>query len=107
MQSAVPAGWYRDPDGNECERYWDGNNWSLKTRPLITSVSQTPQNNNEISAGWWIAIAICGIFAIAILLILSEDSSNYYSLQFASYQALSDSDHIPYESTFSKSSHLA
>lgn len=107
MQSAVPAGWYRDPDGNECERYWDGNNWSLKTRPLITSVSQTPQSNNEISAGWWIALAICGIFAIAILLLLSEDSSNYYSPQFASYQALSDSDHIPYESTFSKSSHLA
>lgn len=107
MQSAVPAGWYRDPDGNECERYWDGNNWSLKTRPLITSVSQNPQSNNEISAGWWIALAICGIFAIAILLLMSEDSSNYYSLQFASYQALSDSDHIPYVSAFNKSSHLA
>ena len=43
MESTVPAGWYRDPDGNECERYWDGNNWSLKTRPLITSVSHVPR----------------------------------------------------------------
>jgi hypothetical protein len=83
VESRVPAGWYRDPDGNECERYWDGNNWSLKTRPLISSVTQSTQKGNEISTGWWIAIAICGVFAIAILLIMSADYEMYYSLQFS------------------------
>lgn len=78
VESTVPAGWYRDPDGNECERYWDGYNWSLKTRPLITSVSQNSQTKNEISAGWWIAITICGIFALALIVIMSQDSSYYY-----------------------------
>ena len=78
MESKVPAGWYKDPDGNECERYWDGNNWSLKTRPSINSVNPNPQTKNEISAGWWIAIVICGIFAIALIVIIAQDSWLYY-----------------------------
>lgn len=28
------AGWYKDPNGNPCERLWDGENWTDKTRPL-------------------------------------------------------------------------
>jgi hypothetical protein len=78
VESKVPAGWYKDPDGNECERYWDGNNWSLKTRPSINSVNPNPQTKNEISTGWWIAIVICGIFAIALIVIMAQDSWLYY-----------------------------
>lgn len=31
---SVPAGWYPDPDGKPCARYWDGEDWTEKTRPL-------------------------------------------------------------------------
>lgn len=32
--SDIPAeGWYLDPNGLPCDRYWDGNEWSERTRP--------------------------------------------------------------------------
>ncbi|WP_374615902.1 DUF2510 domain-containing protein [Frankia sp. AgKG'84/4] len=30
----VPAGWYRDPDGQPCNRWWDGDRWTSYTAPL-------------------------------------------------------------------------
>ncbi len=34
--ASVPPGWYPDPDGRPCEKYWDGSNWGKVTRPLST-----------------------------------------------------------------------
>lgn len=31
--AAAPAGWYTDPSGQPGERWWDGANWSMSTRP--------------------------------------------------------------------------
>jgi hypothetical protein len=30
----VLAGWYRDPNGQPCYRWWDGNQWTADTAPL-------------------------------------------------------------------------
>jgi hypothetical protein len=30
----VPAGWYRDPNGQPCNRWWDGYQWTPNTAPL-------------------------------------------------------------------------
>jgi hypothetical protein len=30
----VPAGWYRDPHGQPCNRWWDGFQWTHNTLPL-------------------------------------------------------------------------
>ena len=30
----VPAGWYRDPSGQPCSRWWDGYRWTDHTAPL-------------------------------------------------------------------------
>ena len=30
----VPAGWYRDPNGQPCNRWWDGHQWTNNTAPL-------------------------------------------------------------------------
>lgn len=38
---SVPEGWYPDPDGKPCARYWDGDAWTDKTRPLTGPVPQT------------------------------------------------------------------
>lgn len=32
--STVPAGWYRDPNGQPCSRWWDGYRWTDYTAPL-------------------------------------------------------------------------
>lgn len=29
----IPPGWYPDPDGKPCERFWDGQSWGADTRP--------------------------------------------------------------------------
>lgn len=34
----VKSGWYPDPDGKPCERYWDGNGWTDQTRPIVSKV---------------------------------------------------------------------
>jgi hypothetical protein len=31
-QQGTPAGWFPDPDGGEGERYWDGSQWTDRTR---------------------------------------------------------------------------
>lgn len=31
---AVPAGWYRDPAGQPCSRWWDGTQWTQHTAPM-------------------------------------------------------------------------
>jgi len=31
---ANPSGWYPDPDGKPCERFWNGLRWTEKTRPV-------------------------------------------------------------------------
>ena len=35
----VSEGWYADPDGKPSERYWDGNEWTDKTRPRTAATA--------------------------------------------------------------------
>ena len=78
MESRVLPGWYPDPDGNQCERFWNGDNWTLKTRPLTTPVGYSQRDEQGISAGWWIIITITGILAIALIIFMSQESGLYY-----------------------------
>lgn len=78
LESRVLPGWYPDPDGNQCERYWNGDKWTLKTRPLTTHVDYSQRNEQGISAGWWVIITITGILAIALLIFMSQGSGWYY-----------------------------
>lgn len=64
---AVPPGWYPDPNGKPCERYWDGEFWQEETRPNSTlegkpapkPTKSTLDNNEKL---------LLGILGIAILL---------------------------------------
>ena len=38
---SVPSGWYPDPDGKPCARYWDGRAWTEQTRPLTPQAPQS------------------------------------------------------------------
>lgn len=35
---AIDPGWYPDPHGQPCDRYWDGHGWTDKTRPMVITV---------------------------------------------------------------------
>lgn len=41
-------GWYPDPDGKPAERYWDGDNWTDRTRPIVTSSSPEPEPDASV-----------------------------------------------------------
>lgn len=44
---SAAAGWYPDPNGTPAKRYWDGEQWTNQTQPLITP---TNSNASEFSA---------------------------------------------------------
>ena len=69
-----PPGWYQDPDGFQCERFWDGGNWTLQTRPIVHSatINQGSQNQS-ISPGWWFVIISTGLLCFILLLYLASD----------------------------------
>lgn len=43
----VVEGWYPDPDGKPCERYWDGQIWTEKTRPFPREQTPSFSDKNE------------------------------------------------------------
>jgi hypothetical protein len=71
--SQVNPGWYPDPDGKPCERYWDGSNWTLETRPKTSSSSPMSKGNSGITTGWKIVIGISLVICIAMLAFAASD----------------------------------
>ena len=43
--TAIPPGWYPDPEGKPASRFWNGTSWTEETRPLVTP---TPQPQSAI-----------------------------------------------------------
>jgi hypothetical protein len=71
-----PPGWYQDPDGFQCERFWDGGNWTLQTRPMVNpTVINNDNNNQSITPGWRFALVITGLICLIGLLYLASDPS--------------------------------
>lgn len=68
--NGVPAGWYPDPKGLPCERYWDGEHWSEETRPYRSTTTNQSQplkqrtgvDSNEI--GMIVAIVFLFVFIV-------------------------------------------
>ena len=79
MTNQNPApGWYLDPDGHECERFWDGSNWTLQTRPKTSPSATVPKvREQKISAGWWITIITAGVLSLIMLAYLASDPLYY------------------------------
>ena len=40
--NSIPEGWYPDPEGKPCSRWWTGTAWSEQTRPLPPGQQMTP-----------------------------------------------------------------
>lgn len=82
---SVAEGWYPDPEGKPCERYWDGFNWTEQTRPLTKPSSGDNEAQPPIvikkgggcgKAMLWILILFVGLFIFSCISILGEDSTS-------------------------------
>ncbi len=71
------AGWYADPENSQRERWWDGEEWSAKVRPVTTadSVASSPVGVVQTTSGLAIAslvlgiIGLCGVGAIVAIIL--------------------------------------
>jgi len=81
----ITSGWYPDPDGKPCERYWDGVSWTDKTRPLTTSLplGSEEQLPTVVNKGGgcgkvflWILIIFVALFIFSCISILGDSSSS-------------------------------
>lgn len=73
MMASIPPGWYPDPDGKPCQRYWDGSMWTLETRPVKIIKPTENITSNGMSTGWKIAIAIAVALSLIILIYSASD----------------------------------
>jgi TM2 domain-containing membrane protein YozV len=61
----VPSGWYPDPNGNPCERYWNGNLWTEETRPMVNTninkgnVMSNVNNSDASDKSWLVTLLLC------------------------------------------------
>jgi hypothetical protein len=72
MNSQIPSGWYPDPSGFNCERFWDGEGWTQQTRPLSvlqnrTSPQAKPSNTGIDSTEKTLLIVIVVLIVLVAL----------------------------------------
>ena len=57
-----PAGWFADPQNPTVSRYWDGAQWTTRTRPnslAVAPVSNRPQRKNG-----WVQYLLLGVIVL-------------------------------------------
>jgi len=62
--SSILAGWYPDPDGKPCEKYWDGTNWTTGSRP------QSGKARESVESPVMTVVIIGGFLILSIALII-------------------------------------
>jgi len=71
---SIAEGWYPDPEGKPCERYWDGFKWTDQTRPLANPLSQTNDNPTPVDVkkgGGCGKFALWSFLAFVVLIFVS------------------------------------
>jgi hypothetical protein len=73
----VQPGWYPDPDGKPCERYWDGTKWGEATQPISQPSKEPTKAKKKGSAGKaWAWVIGIGIFLFTAMLLYSAQQGN-------------------------------
>lgn len=68
--SGIVPGWYLDPDGKPCERYWDGEKWTSDTRPRMPGQSSPPSPRGSETRLDQREIVLLVVIALVLLVIL-------------------------------------
>lgn len=71
--SQVSPGWYEDPDGKPCERYWNGTAWTLETRPILGMQKDYSAQTRYVTTGWKWTIGISFVVLVSILIWLGSE----------------------------------
>lgn len=90
MQPQVPPGWYPDPKGGLCKRYWDGAAWTESTVALDPpSVGSTPRplpvvhaERKELNAFFVVLACLSAIPTLFFLLVFFNSQSPFSGLIF-------------------------
>jgi hypothetical protein len=69
MMASIPPGWYPDPNGMPCEKFWNGIEWTDQTRPTSTLHNKPAPGNAKVGfdQNERILFAILG-FSLLVLL---------------------------------------
>jgi hypothetical protein len=77
MNSQIPSGWYPDPSGLTCERFWDGEDWTEQTRPLSVLPFRPPPKIKATSTGLDSSEKVILIVIVVAVVLLALFSSGY------------------------------
>jgi hypothetical protein len=84
MMRPTQAGWYPDPNGEAGERWWDGEEWSDRTRQPFMSTGYQPQAapaGTSPTTAWIWLLALAPIITIVTALSIDVDALVTQSLQ--------------------------
>lgn len=75
MNSQIPSGWYPDPTGLNCERFWDGEDWTEQTRPVSLLQHRPPPQlkttNTGLDSSEKVILAVIVVAIVLVALISS------------------------------------
>jgi len=74
MAGAPTPGWYADPADVSRHRYWDGKQWTDKTRSAVTGISERPTTGPKSLAWLWIALAVLALGGIGAAVVFAMGS---------------------------------
>lgn len=104
---SVPEGWYPDPDGKPAEKYWDGEQWTDQTRPLVPKSTDTinaesvkqPRNNAKVGCLGWTIIAVVALILFSCVTGGDETEKPVSSEQESSQSEVQESTSVEIEYT--------
>jgi hypothetical protein len=76
-ETNVPSGWYPDPHGLNCERFWDGTEWTQETRPMSILPHRAPPKIGKPRVGLDSNEKTLLIGIIVLILIVALFGSGY------------------------------
>jgi len=77
LNSQITSGWYPDPTGLNCERFWDGEDWTEQTRPVAFLQHRPPPQIKATKTGLDSSEKILLTVIVVGIVLVSLISSGY------------------------------
>ena len=77
MNSQIPSGWYPDPSGLNCERFWDGQDWTEQTRPVSILQNRPPPQVKPNNPGFDSSEKTLLVVIVVLIVVAALFSSGY------------------------------
>lgn len=77
MNSQIPSGWYPDPSGFNCDRFWDGEAWTEQTRPISALHNRIPPQVKPAKTGLDSTEMTLLVVIVGLIVLVALFSSGY------------------------------